>query len=40
LPKEDFEVGVLLANGDRAEYTMTSRRVLLAPTTRRLASEP
>jgi hypothetical protein len=31
LPAEDFEVGVLIADGDRAEYFMTLNRLELAP---------
>jgi hypothetical protein len=30
LPKENFDVGVLIADGDDAEYRMTSNRVLLS----------
>jgi hypothetical protein len=31
LPAEDFEVGVLIADGDHAEFKMTSNQILLAP---------
>jgi hypothetical protein len=31
LPAEDFVVGVLIADGDRAEYIMTSNQIHLAP---------
>lgn len=31
LPAEDFEVGVLIKDGDRAEFAMTTNRLLLAP---------
>jgi hypothetical protein len=31
LPAEDFEVGVLIADGDRAEFRMTSNQIQLAP---------
>ncbi|MEO5961578.1 MAG: hypothetical protein ABIR80_20900, partial [Opitutaceae bacterium] len=34
LPNEDFEVGVLIARGHRAEYVMTSRRVTPVSTVR------
>ena len=31
LPAEDFEVGVLIADGDKTEYLMTANRLHLAP---------
>jgi hypothetical protein len=31
LPAEDFEVGVLIRDGDEAEFVMTKNRLQLAP---------